>query len=156
MAAQLVADIIHNRVAEVKRSREAARKEVARRRQRGRAWYFLVALPMLLGLTVWNAVRAQRAPEVFTAEERESTIRLRMYLAVEAVESYHRENGRWPADLRTIGMGDVGFLYVRQDSVYAISDTSAAVPLTYRRGDPLRPFAEAYQELKHASRSASL
>jgi hypothetical protein len=40
-----------------------------------------------------------------------------------------------------------------QDSVYAISDTSSAVPLTYRRGDPLAPFADGYRELQRGRRS---
>jgi hypothetical protein len=147
-AAQLVADIIHHKV-EAAKQKQAARVAVAtKRRRRARGWYFLVALPLLLGLTAWNLVRAAHPPEVFSADERESGVRLRMYLAAQAVEAYRDSLGRWPAQLDAVGFGDAGFVYRAGGSSFEISDTSALVPLTYHRGDMLAPFADAYQELK--------
>jgi len=156
VAAQLVADIIHHKVEEAKQTQEAARQDRARRTRRNRAWYFLGALPLLLGLTIWNVVRISRVPDVFTPAERESVIRFEMYLVAQGIEAYRDSTGRWPSDLRAVGMADTGLLYELQDSVFAISDTSSSVPLVYRRGDPLAPFAAGFEELKHAGHGGSL
>jgi len=135
-------------VAAVKEQQAAVVAAATQRHRRGRAWYFLVALPLFLGLTAWNLVRATQTPEVFSADERESAVRFRMYLAAQAVEAYRDSLGRWPADLGTVGFADARFVYQAGERDFEISDTSASVPLTYRRGDPMRPFAGAYQELK--------
>lgn len=156
VAAQLVADIIHHKVEEKKRGEEAKRIGLKRRRRRNRAWYFLGALPLLLTLTVWNVVRHARKPEVFNAAERESIIRLQMYIAAEGVEAYRDSTGRWPADLRAVGMEDAGLVYEAQGNSFAVTDTSMRVPLTYRRGDPLAPFAAGYAELKHSAERGRL
>jgi hypothetical protein len=148
VAAQLVADIIHQRVETAKRQRAAVVVAAQRRQRRGRLWYFLFALPLLIGLTAWNVARSARAPAVFTADERESAVRLRMYLAAQAVEAYRDSLGRWPVNLAAVGFADVGFVYEAGGGVFEISDTSASVPLTYRRGDALAPFADALQDLR--------
>lgn len=147
-AAQLVADIIHQKIEAVKRQETAQREAVVKRRRRGRAWYFLVALPLLIGLTAWNIARAARPPAVFSAEERESAVRFRMYLAAQAVEAYRDSLGRWPETLAAVGFGDAGFVYTAASRDFEISDTTSAVPLSYQRGDMLTPFAGAYDELK--------
>jgi hypothetical protein len=147
MAALLVADILHQKAEAKRRAVETARQTVVRRRRRGRAWYFLVALPLFVGLTAWNLARAAHPPAVYTAAERESGVRFRMYLAVQAVEAYRNSTGRWPATLAAVGFGDVGFTYETSARGYEIGDTSSAVPLTYRRGDMIEPFANAYNEL---------
>lgn len=147
-AAQLVADIIHHKVETARRQQEAAVAAVQRRRRRGRGWYFFVALPLLVGLTAWNLARSTRAPVVFTAAERESGVRVRMYLAAQAVEAYRDSLGRWPASLSAVGFGDAGFVYQAGGRVFEISDTSASVPLVYRRGDAVEPFADALRELR--------
>jgi hypothetical protein len=155
-AAQLVADIIHRKVDEARRTQEAAQQAVVRRRQRSRAWYFLFALPLLIGLTTWNLVRATRRPAVFSPSERESAVRFQMYLAAQALQAYHDSTGRWPADLRAIGMEDAHFVYERRDGDFTITDTTSTVPLVFRHGDPLAPYAAGYVELKHASGRGSL
>ena len=147
-AAQLIADIINQKVEAVQEQEAAKRDAATRQRRRGRAWYFLVALPVLVGLTVWNLVRAAHPPPVFTASERESAVRFRIYLAAQAVEAYHDSLGQWPADLTVVGFGDAGFVYKTGTPDYAITDTSSVVPLSYRRGDMFQPFAGAYNELK--------
>lgn len=148
VAAQLVADIIHHRVEVAKQQQQEAAAAVQHRRRRGRLWYFLVALPLLIGLTAWNVARGARRPAAFSAAERESGVRFRMYLAVQAVEAYRDSLGRWPADLAAVGFGDAGLVYEARDRDYEINDTSGSVPLSYRRGDPLQPFAGAYRELQ--------
>ena len=147
MAAQLVADIIHQKVEAKQRAEDAIRMAVVRKRRRGRGWYFLVALPLFVGLTAWNVARGANPPAVYTAAEVESGVRFRMYLAVQAVEAYRDSLGRWPATLAAVGFGDAGFTYSASGRSYEITDTSSAVPLEYRRGDMLEPFADAYNEL---------
>lgn len=156
MAAQLVADIIHRKVDEAKRSQDHARQEVTRRRRRNRAWYFLGAVPLLVSLTIWNVVRITHRPEVFTAAERESAVRFQMYLAAQAVQAFRDSAGHWPADLRAVGMDDAGFVYERRDADFSITDTTSRVPLVFRPGDPLAPYAAGYQELKNAHGSGAL
>lgn len=151
MAAQLVADIIHAKVDAQQQAEAAEVAAVTARKRRGRAWYFLFALPLLLGLTIWNLARASHPPEVFSAAERESAVRLRMYLASQAIEAYRQSYGRWPTSLADIGFGESGFVYEPGQRDYEIADTSAPVPLTYRRGDMVAPFADAYQELQRRS-----
>lgn len=148
-AAQLIADIIHHKVETVKQEKAAVVAAVTRRRRRGKLWYFLFALPLLVGLTLWNIVRTANPPEVFTADERESGLRFRMYLAAQAVEAYRDSVGRWPPDLKTVGFGEAGFSYRTGERGFEIGDTaSSSMPLTYQRGDPLSPFAGAYYELQ--------
>ena len=149
-AAQLVADIINQKVEAKRRAEEAARMAVVRRRRRGRAWYFLFALPLLLGLTVWNLARATHPPALYSASELESGVRFRMYLAAQAVEAYRDSLGRWPASLAVVGFGDAGFAYTTTARSYEIIDTSSAVPLSFRYGDMVEPFAGAYTELLEA------
>jgi hypothetical protein len=156
VAAQLIADIINRKVDEKKRGEEALRVDRARRKRRHRGWYFVGALPLLLGLTAWNVLRAANQPPVFNADERESVIRLQMYIAAQGIEAYRDSTGRWPRDLRAVGMDDAGLVYEVRDGSFAISDTSTTVPLTYRRGDPLAPFAAGYAELKHSSERGAL
>ena len=149
-AAQLVADIIHQKHDAKRRAEETARMAVVRRRRRGRGWYFLVALPLFLGLTVWNLARATHPPAVYTASELESAVRFRMYLAAQAVEAYRDSLGRWPATLTDVGFGDAGFAYTSTSRGYEITDTSSAVPLSFRYGDMVEPFASGYNELLEA------
>ena len=104
-------------------------------------------MPLLLGLTIWNLARAANPPVVYTAAEIESGVRFRMYLAAQAVEAYARTTGRWPTSLAVVGFGDDGFTYTAGGATFEIVDTSSAVPLSYRRGDMIEPFANAYQEL---------
>jgi hypothetical protein len=150
VAAQLVADIIHQRVEAARRQQAALAAAVAGRRRRGRAWYFLGALPLCIGLTAWNLARAARTPDVFTVSEHESVVRLRMYLAVQAIEHHRDSAGHVPADLAAVGFGDAGFVYHPNGGRFAITDTTASVPLTYHYGDPLEPFAGATEELRGA------
>jgi hypothetical protein len=74
-----------------------------------------------------------------------------MFLTAQALQAYHDSTGRWPADLRAVGMEDAHFIYERRDGDYTITDTTAAVPLVFRYGDPLAPYAVGYLELKHAA-----
>lgn len=152
MAAQLVADIIKQKVDEVKQEKVERQQQVQRRRRHSRYWYFLGLLPVLLGLTVWNLSRAGEPPTVFTPEEVDAGIRFRIFLAAQAVQAYRDSAGHWPADLGAVGMADQGLTYRLVDSTYAISDTSHAVPLEYHGGDNVALFADAYGVLARRRR----
>ncbi len=151
LAAAIVADIMQQKVEEVKH----AKQEAHRPRQRSRAWVLLVGLPLLVGLTIWNLVRAGERPLVFTATQVDAGVRFKIYLAVQAVESYRRSSGRLPPDLGAVGMDGDGLTYTPADSTYTIAagpsagdGSPADAPLyEYRRGDDLKPFADGYAEL---------
>ena len=147
MAAQLVADIIQQKVAAVKQERAEQQQLVQRKKRHSALWYFAGLLPLLLGLTIWNLSRRGEVPEVFTPEELDASVRVRIFLAAQAVQAYRDSLGRWPASLAAVGMGDGGLVYQRTDSIFTVTDTSGGVPLVYHAGESLAPFANAYAVL---------
>ena len=148
MAAQLVSDIIHQKVAAVQQDRADEQKAVQRKKRRSKLWYFAVLLPTLLGLSVWNVVRSGAVPVVLTPEEIDASIRFRIFLAAQAVEAYRDSAGRWPRDLAAVGLEAEGLVYTLVERTYTVADTSHGVPLTYRGGESLAPFADAYAQLR--------
>jgi hypothetical protein len=148
MAAQLVADIIQQKVAEIKQDKAEVQRIVRQKRRRSKLWYFLVLLPALIGLSIWNIVRSGRPPEVLSAEEIDASIRFRIFLAAQAVEAYQDSAGRWPRDLAAVGMGGDKLVYRLLDTSYTITDTSGTgVRLVYHGGESLAPFGDAYAQL---------
>jgi len=147
MAAQLVADIIQQKVTEIKQERAEAQQTVQRKKRRSVFWYFAGLLPLLVGLTVWNLSRRGDVPQVFTPEELDASVRVRMFLAAQAVQAYRDSLGRWPSSLAVVGMGDAGLVYERMDSIFTVTDTTGGVPLIYHAGESLAPFANAYAVL---------
>ncbi|MGH7569866.1 MAG: hypothetical protein ACREL9_13025, partial [Gemmatimonadales bacterium] len=153
LAAAIVADIIKQKVEEVKHAKQEARRP----RERSRAWVIVLGLPLVLGLTGWNLLRVRERPVVFTATQVDAGVRFKIYLAVQAVETYRQSLGRLPPDLGAVGMDGDGLTYRRTDSTYTIaaeagagSDGAAGTPLyEYRSGDDLTPFADGYAELAH-------
>lgn len=147
MAAQLVADIIKQKVEEVKQEKVERQQAVLRKKRRSKMWYFLGLLPVLLGLTIWNLAKSGEQPVVFTPEELDAGIRFKIYLAAQAVQAYRDSVGRWPRTLAPVGMADQGLVYEVVDSSYTISDTSGGVPLVYHGGENISLFANAYAVL---------
>lgn len=152
MAAQLVADIIKQKVDEVKTEKVQRQLAVQRKKRRSTLWYSLGLLPVFLGLTIWNLTRAGELPEVFTPEELDAGVRFKMYLAAEAVEAYRDSLGTWPRSLAAVGMADEGLVYHIVDSSYTVADTTGGVPLVYHGGESLSLFADAYAFLAQKKR----
>ena len=144
MAAQLVADIIKQKVEEVKQDKIERQQAVLRKKRRSKIWYFLGLLPIFLGMTIWNLTRAGEQPTVFTPEEIEAGIRFKIYLAAQGVQAYRDSVGAWPRSLKAVGMADEGLVYQLVDTSYTIADTSGGVPLVYHGGESLSLFADAY------------
>jgi len=144
MAAQLVADIIQQKVTEIKQERAEVQETVKRKKRRSVFWYFAGLLPLLTGLTIWNLSRRGELPEVFTPEELDASVRVKIFLAAQAVQAYRDSLGRWPTSLAVVGMGDEGLVYERTDAIFTVRDTTGGVPLIYHAGESLAPFANAY------------
>jgi hypothetical protein len=147
MAAQLVADIIQQKVMEIKQERAEIQETFKRKKRHAVFWYLAGLLPLLLGLTIWNLSRRGDMPEVFTPEELDASVRFKVFLAAQAVQAYRDSLGRWPASLAAVGMGDEGLVYQRIDSIFTVTDTSGSVPLVYHAGESLAPFANGYTHL---------
>ena len=147
MAAQLVADIIKQKVEEVKQDKVERQRAVLRKKRQSKLWYFLGLLPVFLGLTIWNLTRAGEPPLVFTPEEIEASIRFRIYLTAQAVEAYRASMGQLPRSLTAAGVDAVGLVYTLVDSSYTVADPSGGVPLVYHGGENLALFADAYAML---------
>ena len=144
MAAQLVADIIKQKVEEVKHDKFERQQAVLKKKRRSKLWYSLGLLPVLLGLTIWNLTRSSHPPVVFTPEEVEAGIRFKIFLAAQGVEAYRDSVGTWPRNLAAVGMADEGLVYRLVDTSYTVADTSGGVPLVYHGGESLALFSDAY------------
>lgn len=152
MAAQLVADIIKQKVDEVKQHKVDEQLAVRRGKRRSKLWYFAGLLPVFLGLTIWNLTRAGEAPELFTPEEVDAGVRFRIFLAAQAVQAYRDSLGKWPRTLAAAGMDGEGLVYRLADSSYTIADTTGGVPLVYHGGESLSLFADGYAYLARQKR----
>ena len=108
LAAEIVADIIKQKVDDAKQQKEEARRPPPKRT---RAVVLMVSVPVLFGLTAWNLVHAHDRPTVFTAEQLDAGVRFRIYLAAQAVEAYRDSRGRLPPTLGAVGMEGDGLDY---------------------------------------------
>jgi hypothetical protein len=153
MAAQLVADIIKQKVEEIKEEKFQRLQAVLLKRRRSKLWYFLGLLPLFLLLTIWNLVRSGEEPRVFSSEELVAGTRFKMYLTAQAVQAYRDSAGRWPRNLAAVGLARERLVYQLVDGTYTITDTSGSVPLVYRGGESLTLFANAYAVLARRRRN---
>ena len=145
LAAQIVADILKQKIADVKETKAAVRAALPRRRNWKR---WLVALiPAFCGLTAWNVLRAGVEPQVFTPDELAASLRFRIYVAVQGIRAFRDSAGVLPQSLQQIRMADAGIAYVRSDTTYVIVGSAGTVHVTYRKGDDLKPYADAARTL---------
>ncbi|MGH7547324.1 MAG: hypothetical protein ACREMM_04015 [Gemmatimonadales bacterium] len=149
LAAEILIDLVKQRVEETRDARAAA---LARPRRARQPLYLLGLVGLFLGLTGWNVVRATDPPAVYSPQEWEASLRFRIYLAAQAVEAYRESTGALPTTLAALGIDDEGFSLVPGDSTYTIVAQHAPQRLSYRRGDDLAPFASAYAALARGGR----
>lgn len=148
LAAQMVADILKQKVAEVQETK-AAVQATRRRRRNWRPW--LVGLiPAFCGLTAWNVLRAGTEPQVFTPDELGASLRFKVYVAVQSIRAFRDSAGTLPQSLQQIRMADAGIAYVRADTTYVIVGSAGNVHVTYHKGDDLTPYAAAARTLGQA------
>ena len=146
LAAQMVADILRQKIADVKETKAAVRAAARPRRRNWKRW-LIGLIPAFCTLTAWNVLRAGAEPQVFTPDELAASLRFKIYIAVQGIRAFRDSAGTLPASLRQIGMSDQALAYVRSDTTYVIAGSAGAVHVTYRQGDDLQPYAGAARTL---------
>lgn len=145
-AADLVKDIIKQKVDDVKQAKADAEK--ARRKKRSRGPLALALLPVLLILTAWNVFRVGHPPEILSHAERVASLKFKIYIAAEAVEAYRGTHGAIPPNLTVVGAEWNGLHYVPGDTTWSIVGAVDSLVITYHDGESLTPYATAYQALQ--------
>jgi hypothetical protein len=153
LAAQMVSDILKERVASVKEEKAARAQSLRKRASPPR--HLLWLMPIFLGLTGWNVWRSGRPPAVLSDAQLTASRRLNVYLAVEAVQEYKRTTGALPPTLEVAGITTPGLVYTTADPSYTVSDTTGPNALIYRSGQDLSMFAAAFHALRRAGGAGS-
>jgi hypothetical protein len=146
LAAQMVADILKQKIADVKETKAAVRAALPRRRN-WKGW-LLALIPAFCVLTAWNVLNAGVEPQVFTPDELAASLRFKIYIAVQGIRAFRDSAGTLPQSLQQIRMADEGLAYVRSDTTYVIVGSAGAVHLTYRSIDDLTPYRGAAHALE--------
>ena len=141
----MVADILKQKIADVKETKAAV--QAARPRRRNWKRWLLVLIPAFSTLTAWNVLRAGAEPQVFTPDELAASLRFKIYIAAQGIRAFRDSAGTLPASLQQIRMADVGLAYVRSDTTYVIVGSAGAVHVTYRSGEDLKPYGGAAHTL---------
>lgn len=149
-AADLVKSIVQQKVDDAKQRKADAEK--ARRKKKNLTPLLLGLTPVLLGLTAWNVFQTGAPASRLTPADQDASTRFRIYLAAEAIEAYRSAHGVYPADLTQVGANWEGLHYAVADTMWSIVAQLTNGSVTYRRGDPLTPFASAYQSLQRRKR----
>lgn len=145
LAAQMVADILKQRVADVKETKAAV--QAARPRRRNWKRWLAGLIPAFCALSAWNLLKAGAQPQAFTPDELAASLRFKVYIAVQGVRAFRDSAGTLPVSLQQIRMADEGLAYVRSDTTYVIVGSAGAVHITYRSGDDLKPYGGAAHTL---------
>ena len=140
---ELAADVME------KAAEDAARAPDRKRlTKNNKAWYVLVVLlTLLIGLTIWNIVRASSDVDLFSQAENLNGARLTVILTAQAVENYRDSTGTYPANLEMIGMDDDGLEYATDAGSYSLRLVLPTDTVTYRPGEDIAPFAAAVAPL---------
>jgi hypothetical protein len=149
-AADLVKNIIQQKVDDAKQAKVDADK--ALKKAKSRLPLLLALLPLLLGLTAWNVLSAGPPRSTLSTADQVASARFRIYIAAEAIEAYRGSHGTYPANLTQVGADWEGLHYVAADTTWSIVTRIDTTSITYRHGDPLAPYASAYQSLQRRKR----
>ncbi|HEX4562094.1 MAG TPA: hypothetical protein VH113_09720 [Gemmatimonadales bacterium] len=145
-AADLVKSIVQQKVDDAKQLK--ADVEKARQKRKSTLPLLLGLTPVLLGLTAWNVFTAGPPKSTLTAADQTASTRFRIYIAAQAIEAYRASHGTYPANLTQVGVDWQGLHYAVADTTWSIVARLDSLTVTYRHGDPLAPFATAYQSLQ--------
>jgi hypothetical protein len=149
VAADLVKDIIKQKVDDVKQERVEAQRL---KTKKNHLPLLLALLPVAIGLTIWNVVHVGAKPAIFSPAERVASMKFRIYLTERAIEGYRDTHKALPPNLHILGMEAKGLTYVPGDTSWAIVGRVDSLTITYRHGDPLAPYAAAFQTLQRGHR----
>lgn len=145
-AADLVKSIVKQKVDDALQAKVEA--ERTRKGKKGRVPLMLGLLPVLVGLTAWNVVTSGPPHSTISTADRLASLRFQIYIAAEAIESYHSVHGVFPSNLTAVGADWQGLHYVPADTTWSIVGRVDTVAVTYQHGQPLAPFSSAYQLLQ--------
>ena len=107
---------------------------------------FAAALVATLGVLLWLTL-ASGDPLDEHEMTVETSLRETIYVTAIALDAEHRETGRWPADLESIGMDEEGLSYEVTGDGYTLVARGEGAVVEYRSGDDLRPFRNAFNSL---------
>ena len=145
LAAQMVADILKQKIADITETKAAV--QAARPRRRNWKRWLVVLIPAFVALSAWNVITAGAEPQVFTPDELAASLRFRIYIAAQGIRAFRDSAGMLPSSLQQIRMADDGLAYVRSDTTYVIVGSAGPVHLTYRSIDDLKPYGRAAHTL---------
>jgi len=145
-AADLVKSIVQQKVDDAKQLK--AEVEKARKQRKSRVPLLLGLTPVFLGLTAWNVFSAGPPHSALSAADQAASTRFRIYIAEEAIEAYRAAHGVYPANLTQVGVDWGGLHYAVSDTTWTIVARLDSSTITYRHGEPIAPFATAYQSLQ--------
>lgn len=149
-AADLVKSIVQQKVDDAKQQKADAEK--ARKKRKSKVPLLLGLTPVLLGLTAWNVMSAGPPKPSFSTADQAASTRFRIYIAAQAIEAYRASHGTYPANLTQVGVDWQGLHYAVADTTWSIAARIDSATIVYRHGDPLTPFATAYQSLQRRKR----
>lgn len=126
--------------------REAERAAAEALRNRGASRLLMVlCTTIVVFLAVYLYV--ERPEWVFPAPPpaeseavREASLRIMMANAVQHLERYHHQTGRWPATLEEAGAHGAGISYERTSSGYRLQGQSGQIRLHFESSEPLARF----------------
>lgn len=145
LAAQMVADILKQKIADVRETKAAVRAALPRRRNWTR--WLVGLIPAFCALSAWNVLTAGAEPQLFTPDELAASLRFKIYVAAQAIHAFRDSAGTLPQSLQQIRMADEGLAYVRSDTSYVIVGSAGPAHVTYRQGDDLKPYGGASRVL---------
>jgi hypothetical protein len=143
-------DLVSQLLAEIMRQKERAAEDLRRApppRRRSGGLLLGVLGALFLGLSAWNLVRRDPNPEPFTPEQQDASLRLQVYLAVQALEVYRDSAGVYPPTLATVDADQASLIYLPSGSSYTIVAAAGPVHLTYHEGDDLVRLMDGFEVL---------
>jgi hypothetical protein len=104
----------------------------------------VVCLLVLVAVTSWNIMQIFRVPAAVSLVIEEESARLLIYLAAQAIDEYRDSTKTLPTSLDAIGVDQSAIEYEMIDSTYTLTAVVGPTTLTYRDGDELSRFRDAY------------
>lgn len=106
-----------------------------------------VCLVVLAALTTWNVINFSRVPKVVSQVFEEESARFHIYLVAQAIDDYRDSTRMLPASLDAIGADEDEISYEPMDSTYVLTAAVGPTRLTYRAGEDLSRYRDAYTKL---------
>ncbi|MDH5804080.1 MAG: hypothetical protein OEZ54_02775 [Gemmatimonadota bacterium] len=106
---------------------------------------FIVLFFISVALTAWNLAGLASDYDVVTPQEELTYARFLIFTAIQEVNFYRDSAGALPTDLTFADSEDEDLAYSVNGSAFWIGYSGGDINLEYRDGDPLAPFASAFE-----------